>query len=790
VKRALAFLTFALCSATAQIPKAQVVDPQLASDAATDFFLRGKNLYDSAQTSTVQATRLDAFQRAAQIFSDYLTEFPEHPNSEMAWWYLGNSYYQSGQIDDAKRCFSTLLNRYGKGVWAARAAYTLAADYYNNREYAFAAPLFERYAVNASKPDEQPRGFFYAGNCYRFLSRDREAVGAFLKVIEDPNGGLFTPMAKVALGHLNFKAGKFKEALAQFEEVIAAPYVPKIRGEAALNASLIATKLDQADLAEKYLQLILTTPGMEDFQADAQTALMGNLLAKKQYREVVDVFRRSSTKAVGEKEASRLMFAGRAYMALKLPSEALQLFREIEKIVNPELDLAFTASFYRLQCFYQIEGRHLPDQVDAFLQLYQTARPSDPLVHTALLFKAESLYAANDVANAAKAYSEINAALVSDEIRPGLLYKRGWCLAEAGDAQGAIRSLSEFISKYPKDSRVSSAIAKRASAFAQSAEPEKAIADFDRLTVAGTPAELSSFAWLESARLRRSESKIPDMIVRYQGLLKNAPDLSDKLVAEANYWIGWGLIKSNTAKEAVTYLEKARRLRPDEYRKHAGLALAIAHFAAQDPVKLAAEIKLAILGKYEHDIPDKYIQWSGLQSYNARDFPSAAQSLARVSNPAEPRETPKDVWRYLAKARLEIGDAAGALTAVDHFLEVEDNSTWKADGLLDRGRALFALKRFPEARKAADEALVLRPQGFTSAGLNLLDGDLNLEAGDPKVAAGKYLIVVSFINDKELKPLALFKLIGAFEKQGDTAEVEKYRRQLNTEFPDWKPPVP
>ena len=56
------------------------------------------------------------------------------------------------------------------------------------------------------------------------------------------------------------------------------------------------------DLAEKYLQLILTTDGMADFRPDAQTALMTNHFAKKEYREVIEIFRRSSTKAEGEKE--------------------------------------------------------------------------------------------------------------------------------------------------------------------------------------------------------------------------------------------------------------------------------------------------------------------------------------------------------------------------------------------------------------------------------------------------------------------------------------------------------
>jgi tetratricopeptide (TPR) repeat protein len=584
------------------------------------------------------------------------------------------------------------------------------------------------------------------------------------------------------------KAGKLDEALALFESVIESPNTPKIRGEAALHASLTATKLGKTELADKYLQLILRTPGMDDFRPDAQTALMANLFAKKEYREVVDIFRRSAVKATGDKEANRLMIAARAYMRLKLPSEALQLFRDVEKLVSPETDMAFQAAYYRLLCFFQIEGRHLPDQVDAFLQLYRKARPEDSRIHTALMMKAETLFSNKETAAAAKVYSEINASLVSEKNRPGLLYQRGWCLSEAGDAQGAVRSLSEFIAKYPQDPRVSSAIAKRAKSYAETAEPAKALADFDKLTAsADTPDDLASFAWLESARLRRAEGNIPDMIVRYQGLLKNVQNLSDNLQSEANYWIGWGMVKNNSAKEAVTYLEKARTLRPDAYAKHAGLLLILGYFASQDPVKLAAEINLAILGNYDSDIPDQAIQWSGMQSYNAGDFSSAAKSLALVANPQEPRETPKEVWRYLAKARLETGDGEGALAAANNVLAVEDNPGWKADGLLDRGRALLMLNRDSEARIAADEGAALRPQGRTSAGLRILSGDLNFKARNFGPAAADFLNVIQFHEDADLKPLAISKYIRVLEEQGNAVEAEKFRLKLKTEFPDWKP---
>jgi tetratricopeptide (TPR) repeat protein len=426
--------------------------------------------------------------------------------------------------------------------------------------------------------------------------------------------------------------------------------------------------------------------------------------------------------------------------------------------------------------------------VDAFLQLYRKARPEDSRIHTALMMKAETLFSNKETAAAAKVYSEINASLVSEKNRPGLLYQRGWCLSEAGDAQGAVRSLSEFIARNPQDPRISSAIAKRAKSYSESAEPVKALADFDRLTAStDTPDDLASFAWLESARLRRAESNIPDMILRYQGLLKNVRNLSDNLQAEANYWIGWGMVKNNSAKEAVPYLDKARSLRPDAYAKHAGLLLILGYFASQDPVKLAEEINLAILGKYDSDVPDQAIQWSGMQSYNAGDFSSAAKSLALVSNPEEPRETPKEVWRYLAKARLETGDGEGALSAANNVLAVEENPGWKADGLLDRGRALLLLNRDSEARIAADEGAALRPQGRTSAGLRILSGDLNFKAKNFGPAAADYLNVIQFHEDADLKPLAISKYIRVLEEQGKAAEAEKYRLQLKTEFSNWKP---
>ncbi len=805
MKRSLALLLLAVSPvvAQAQIPQAQPVDPALQADPANDMYQRAKNVYDQGNTSNDPEQRQQLLALATGIFNQYLAQFPNHPNAEPAWLYLGQGLYQTGRIDDAKRCFHTLLNRYGKGIWVSAAAYTLAYEHQGKREFALAAPLFLRYAENGGTPESLVRGYFSAATCYSQINQDRQAADLFRKVIDHPSGILYAAQSKVALGTLLQKTGKLAEALELFEAVVQSQASPALRGEAALKAALAASKLGQNDLADRYLKLIAITPGMEAFRSDAVVALMANCFSRKDYRGVLDAYRKSGvdvtdlaelppgvpTPQRDDKKAERLMLAGRSSFHLKLPSDALRMFRQIERLIPAQDDLAYQAAYYRLLCFYEIDGEHLPDQVDAFLQIYRKGHANDSRIHTALLMKAESLFTRKAYDKAAPAYSEIDVTQISESTRPGMLYNRGWCLSEAGDPQGAIRSYSKFISDYPKDPLIPKATAKRAKAYRDTGEPAKAIEDLDQLIALKDSAELSTIGWLESARIRRDEGNLPDMITRYRGLLANGKDLSVKIEAEANYFIGWGLAKTNVAADSVPYLEKARKMEPDTYKKHAGLLLALGYFTAKNLDKLSEEIDLAVAGGYAADLPDQSLQWAGREAYFAGRYAVAARFLKLVANPEEPRETPREVWRYLSKALVESGKPDEALKTIENVISTEDNPTQKADALLDKGRALMALKRDAESRLAVDAALALRPEGRIGGGVRMLSGELKLRAGEAGAAAGDFVYVVTLIDDRDLKPRALWRLSQALGKTGDSAGATQYEQQLLKEFPAWKAPA-
>lgn len=778
-------------------PRAEPVDPALRSDPGQDFYQHGRNLYEAAKRGTDNDRRIADFAQAIDVLSRYLNEFPKHPNAEAATWYLAESYYGAGRVDDAKRSFHSILNRYPKGRYGSFAAYRLAADHFNSRQYALAAPLFEKMATLATVPAERQRALFHAGFSYELQGRTREAMEYHRKVLADPSPpNLYLERSQLSLGRLLSRAEKLDEALPLLDKVVMSRSGPELRGPAAIEAGTIAAKQGNLELSDKYLMLVLTTPGMEAYRPDAQFALMAARFDRKQYQEVVEIFRRSSEKAEGEREARRLMLAAKSYMMTGKNVDALELFREVEKLMLPNNSFAFEANFLRLLCFYKIEGRHVPEQVDAFLQLYRKKRPRDPKIHTALLMKAETLMDDKKPADAAKVYTEIDATLLSEDNRPGLFFKRGWCLAAAEDPQGAIRSFSEFINGYPKDERVPQALIQRAKAYRDTGEPMKALADYDLLLAGQSSPEFQTLALLESADISKQENNLPDMIARYQTFLDKFPDATAARKAKANYWLAWGLIKTEKVKEALPLAEAARTLDAKVYGKNAGTLLALGHWSLQAPDPVCAEIDRGIEEGFVGNLPHQLIGWAAMQAYSANRFDQAARFYSLIADENEPRATPKETWRYLGKALLAAGKADLALPPIDRALEVEDNLAWKADGLLDRSKALLALGKTDEAMKATEDCQALRPEGRVNSEIRMVQGDIHMKRNDPAQAAGAYVVVVELLDDNDvvLKPLALWKLIQALEAKGDKAEdraaAEEYKQRLEQKYPGWKPPLP
>lgn len=772
-------------------PRAEPVDPAIQADPGQDWYQHGRNLYESAKNAADQDQKLELYARAIDVFTRYLGQYANHPNADAAYWYLGESYYLSGRVDDAKRCFHNLLSRGKKSRYASAAANRLAFDHYQHRQYALAAPLFEKMAELADVPEHRYRGLYYTAVTYEAQGRTREATEYYRKVLAEAGANPFIHQSQGGLGRLLARAQKLDEALPLLDKAAMSRSAPEVRGPAAVEAGMVAAKLGQNEISDKYLMLVMNTAGLEKYRPDAQYALMAARFDRKDYKAVVEVFRRSAEKAQGEQEARRLMLAAKSYMALEKNVEALDLFREVEKLMLPNNIYAFDANYLRLMCFFRIEGRHVPEQVDAFLDLYQKNRPRDPKIHTALLMKAETLMDAKKAMEASKVYNEIDASVLSAENRRGFLFKKAFCALAAGNAQGAMSSFTEFIQNYPDDPRIPEALMQRAQAYTNGGDLARAIADYDQILIRDTKDDYKALAYLESADLAKQQGNLPDMISRYRAFLQKVTEPGKAREAKANYWLAWGLMKSNAVKDALPYAETARKLDPKVYGKNASILVAMGNWSVQNPDATCDEIDRGIKDGFADDLPDQLIDWAAMQAYSANRFGQAARFYNLIAEEDDPRVTPKETWRYLGKSLLADGKAEESLTAINNALAVEDNAFWKADGLLDKAKALLALNRLDEAQKVAGECQDLRPEGRVNSEIRLVIGDIWMKRNNPAEAAKEYVSVAEVLlddNDRVLKPQAYAKLIKALDAKGDKAGADDYRVKLKEKYPDWEAP--
>lgn len=234
---------------------------------------------------------------------------------------------------------------------------------------------------------------------------------------------------------------------------------------------------------------------------------------------------------------------------------------------------------------------------------------------------------------------------------------------------------------------------------------------------------------------------------------------------------------------------RREKLASETYSKHAGLLLCLVHLSDKNPAELTRELELAIAGGYSRDLPDQLIRWTADQAFNGSHFREAAKFYDLIADGENPELAPKEVWRFLGKARIKSNDPSGALIAIDHSLKADSESGWQADGLLDRGQALSMLERYDEAMEAIEAALAFRPEGRLAASLNLVRGDIFLAQGNTVEARRAYILPVQLMddNDQVVKPRALSQLVKALTQEGRSEEAARYQEELDQKYPGWKP---
>ena len=760
--------------------------------SSSELYHRAKRYYDYGNDSRDIDVKRRAYQMSIPLFREYLATGPGGDLAQQASYQLGMALLLTGEREAAERTFTAIISRYKNGKWVALSAYRQAAQLYNRQEWVQAVPYFTITGKEAIDKELAHKAIFYESRCLQMAGRAEQAIKRLGDIVGD-NGNPYRDYARLAMGELYARQGKHEEALKHFELLLTPAVAPQERAQALLAAGVSAARLGQQDKAEDFLNRTLDSIRMDPkYKARAQLALMEMRFAEEDHEKTIQAFR--AGEHLGERNvlARIYLVSGRALAKLDRHKEAIGQFFNSERLAisvkpKPLKKLGFEASYRRLSSFYQINGANIPTQVDAFVKVYGEENLGSPWLHKALLMKAETLFHQAALTQAAAAYNEVNPSALPVEMRADIYFKRGWCLADTGEYGRAAQNLSSFLATFPDHPRVSEALAKRGHAYLKIGDRKSSLKDFERLLERQPEVNLASFAQQYCGRIHRDEQRWPEMIASYQKLLTIPDgDLDDKIRADAHYWMGWGCYKQEEWARAIPHFEAARDLLPQSYREPAGVNIVLAAYSLLDSDKLQDGVAHLLADAPHQQLPTRMLIWLGLERFSKGDYKGADRFLGLASTPDDPEQTDTLVWRHLAKARLESRKFEAASEALALLLTRKQEDFWKADSYLDQSHALIGLNKWEEARTAAQEGLDLEPYGTVQAGLYMALADIATHRMDYESAAANYLKASRmFVDDREIKPLGLFRAAEAFEKSGQSEEAARIRKQLHREFPDW-----
>lgn len=202
---------------------------------------------------------------------------------------------------------------------------------------------------------------------------------------------------------------------------------------------------------------------------------------------------------------------------------------------------------------------------------------------------------------------------------------------------------------------------------------------------------------------------------------------------------------------------------------------------------LAKEVDRYLDGGGKGKVPADILRGLGNDFFKAGDFTGARKYLAELTSRGAPDATPAD-WLLLGDALSKDGKYADAAKAYDSYLKVAGaEPVPKATGLLALGEAQLGLAKFDDARKSAESALALQPEGTLNAKGRILSGDIDMASGRYDEAARVFQSVsLIFSDDAEITPLALEKAYEALKKAGKDVEAEKVLNNLQSHFPEYQ----
>ena len=800
-------LGISLVPAFAQDPASG--DGPLVANAEADGYAIAEHLYAQARTATDPVARSQAMSRAAQLFHDFSTRFPKSAVSDKAMYLKAICQAEAGDLASSNNTLGELANGH-KGEYAAAAAYKLANQATERQMWQKALGFYQITVRETKRPELRNDALYRLGRAQLQTGQRKEAEASFrsLQLMQGVNP-LILQTALLSMAQMKTEDGNDAEAYSLFRNILNMNGLDeRVLGTATLQAARLAARLGKADESQQLYSRLTGIRGMEKYSGEAQMESILSLYKSGKYAEVV---RRASTQPISlgdpAKDARRSVIVGQSAMEVRQYEAAIIWFEQAEKS-QPGTPLAADAGYRRMICLQQVRGSNFFQEAEKYLSSYATpGTPTGglPCVDLVRLMYADRLMSA-DTAAAARQFDALNFDNLPEAVRPDAMYKKAWTAAQ-GAVYDPLPTLTTYIESFPADFRMPEALTLRGTFHGKKGSINEALADYDRVIRDYPESESVAVCWQRAAKLCAGRDA-DKMVHYYEGFIRECDTMTRQgrkikpgALAEAHYNIA-GVLAEKDPAAAVPHFQEARTMYPEQYAALVDLRLVQCFFKMKDAENLKKALVVLERGNQAsyNALPPAILRWCGWTCFQTHDYLSADKYLsdALVREPREKftaadgseQERPKVepiVWKTLARARLELRLYARGLSAAEHYVSMETQPYRKAEGMRDQALLLIGLNRGPEARKICEDAIAMGIDGPIKSTLFITLGDACYLDGEYSEAAKYYGRTANVVSDKEIKPLALYKITMALKKCGKEGEAAQYEQALQTEFPQWTP---
>jgi len=169
---------------------------------------------------TKLAQELDALDLAAMYFEEYISKFPNTPNTEMVQYYLGFCYYNGRRFSDAIKTFRDFAQRYPNSEFTPEAIFYYSDGEYNLGNLDEAIKGFDLMISRYPRHDKIAEAYYTKAWAYLDLNREDDAIATFQTLVDRFPESEFAATALFSIADYYYNKQDYESAIANYERVL------------------------------------------------------------------------------------------------------------------------------------------------------------------------------------------------------------------------------------------------------------------------------------------------------------------------------------------------------------------------------------------------------------------------------------------------------------------------------------------------------------------------------------------------------------------------------------------